>query len=123
MKPEVVIVTPALRQANNGNWQTARRWAQMLADHYRVRIVDAWSEGDEALMFALHARRSAESVAAWRQRHGPRALAVVLTGTICTEISRPIRKPGARSNWPTGWWCCRSAGRASCRPNCDRNAS
>ena len=81
MKPEIVIVTPALRQANNGNWQTARRWAQMLADHYRVRIVDAWSEGDEALMFALHARRSAESVAAWRQRHGARALAVVLTGT------------------------------------------
>ena len=81
MKPAVVIVTPALRQANNGNWQTARRWAGMLAGAYRVRITDAWTGGDEALMLALHARRSAASIAAWRQRHGARALALVLTGT------------------------------------------
>ena len=81
MKPAVVIVTPALRQANNGNWQTARRWAGMLAGAYRVRITDAWTDGDEALMLALHARRSAASIAAWRQRHGARALALVLTGT------------------------------------------
>ena len=81
MKPALVIVTPALRQANNGNWQTARRWAGMLAGAYRVRITDAWNAGDEALMLALHARRSAASIAAWRQRHGGRALALVLTGT------------------------------------------
>jgi hypothetical protein len=30
-RPSVVIVTPALADANNGNWQTARRWARMLA--------------------------------------------------------------------------------------------
>ena len=81
MKPAVVIVTPALRAANNGNWQTAQRWARMLRDDYRVRIVDAWSAGDEALMFALHARRSAASIAAWRALHGARPLALVLTGT------------------------------------------
>ncbi len=81
MKPAVVIVTPALRAANNGNWQTAQRWARMLRDDYRVRIVDAWTGGDEALMLALHARRSADSVDAWRARHGTRPLALVLTGT------------------------------------------
>ena len=81
MKPAVVIVTPALRQANNGNWQTARRWAAMLAGAHRVRITDAWTGGDEALMLALHARRSAASISAWRERLGTRALAVVLTGT------------------------------------------
>ncbi len=80
-KPAVVIVTPALRAANNGNWQTAQRWARMLGGAYRVRVTDAWTDGDEALMFALHARRSASSVQAWRARHGARPLALVLTGT------------------------------------------
>jgi hypothetical protein len=29
-RQKIVIVTPALADANNGNWQTARRWRQML---------------------------------------------------------------------------------------------
>ena len=77
---KLVIVTPALAQANNGNWQTAQRWARMLRIHYRVRLADRWVQGDEDLMIALHARRSAASVAAWRQRDG-RPLVLVLTGT------------------------------------------
>jgi len=28
--PRVLIVSPALASANNGNWQTASRWSQML---------------------------------------------------------------------------------------------
>ena len=78
--PALVIVTPALAAANNGNWQTARRWAQMLAKHYRVRLTDAWDGGAEDLMIALHARRSALSVAAWRAVR-PGRLVLVLTGT------------------------------------------
>jgi hypothetical protein len=27
--PQVVIVTPALRSDNNGNWQTAQRWQRI----------------------------------------------------------------------------------------------
>lgn len=81
MKPRIVIVTPALRQANNGNWQTARRWAQMLHDDYRVHLTDRWHAGGEALMLALHARRSAASIQAWRSQRGASPLAVVLTGT------------------------------------------
>ena len=77
----LVIVTPALAAANNGNWQTAQRWARLLRRHYRVRLTDAWDGGDEALMIALHARRSAASVAAWRAQHGSRPLVLVLTGT------------------------------------------
>ena len=80
MLPALVIVTPALAAANNGNWQTARRWAQMLSAHYQVRLTHAWDSGAEALMIALHARRSAPSVAAWHAaRRGP--LLLVLTGT------------------------------------------
>ena len=77
----MVIVTPALAAANNGNWQTARRWSRMLSAAYRVRLVDQWHGGDEALMIALHARRSAAAVQAWRAAHPARPLVLVLTGT------------------------------------------
>jgi putative glycosyltransferase (TIGR04348 family) len=79
--PGIVLVTPALAAANNGNWQTARRWAGMLGSMHPVRLAAAWQGGDEALMIALHARRSAPSIAAWKQAHPQRPLVVVLTGT------------------------------------------
>ena len=74
-------MTPALASANNGNWQTARRWAHLLRSAYRVHITDQWHGGDEALMLALHARRSAPAIVAWRARHPDRPLVLVLTGT------------------------------------------
>jgi putative glycosyltransferase (TIGR04348 family) len=84
-RPEVVIVTPALAEANNGNWRTARRWARMLAHDFRVGLTDRWTggkkDGGPALMIALHARRSAASVRAWREAYPSRPLVVVLTGT------------------------------------------
>ena len=82
--PQLVIVTPALRDANNGNWQTARRWQRHLAGQFAARIVREWPGapvGDDAAMIALHARRSAASIAAWAREHPHRGLAVVLTGT------------------------------------------
>ncbi|MCQ9378594.1 selenoneine biosynthesis selenosugar synthase SenB [Methyloversatilis sp. XJ19-49] len=78
---KMVIVTPALADANNGNWRTARRWASMLRDRCEVHLTGAWNDGDESVMIALHARRSAASAAAWRARHPERPLIVVLTGT------------------------------------------
>ena len=80
-RAEIVIVTPALAVANNGNWQTAQRWAGMLSADYRVRLAAQWSQGDESVMVALHARRSADAIAAWRRTHPQRPLVVVLTGT------------------------------------------
>jgi putative glycosyltransferase (TIGR04348 family) len=82
--PSVVIVSPALAGANNGNWQTAQRWQQLLEQRCKVRIVQSWPDDeahDDAAMLALHARRSADAIAAWAQAHGERGLAVVLTGT------------------------------------------
>jgi putative glycosyltransferase (TIGR04348 family) len=82
-KLRVVIVSPALADANNGNWQTARRWQHLLSAH-SARIVRQWPDaqaGDDDVMLALHARRSAESVQAWHAQHGQRGLGVVLTGT------------------------------------------
>lgn len=79
----VVIVSPTLAEANNGNWQTARRWQRLLSPH-RVRIVQHWPDAladKDDVMLALHARRSADAVQAWHDRHGQRGLGMVLTGT------------------------------------------
>lgn len=84
MSLHVVIVTPALADANNGNWQTARRWARFLAATCFVRLAKHWPDAEAArdrVMIALHARRSAASIAAWHEVHGSRGLGVVLTGT------------------------------------------
>jgi putative glycosyltransferase (TIGR04348 family) len=79
----VTIVTPALADANNGNWQTARRWAAMLSGDCAVRLCRQWPDGgaESDVLIALHARRSAPSVAAWAQAHPTRPLLLALTGT------------------------------------------
>jgi len=77
----VVIVTPSPASGTSGNRQTAHRWARFLRTAFRVRLATQWSGGDEALMIALHARRSAASVAAWRAAQPQRPLLLVLTGT------------------------------------------
>ena len=74
-------MTPALADANNGNWQTARRWARFLRTAYRVHLAADWQGGEEALMIALHARRSASAMTAWRAAHPHRPLLLALTGT------------------------------------------
>ena len=93
--PQVVIVSPALREANNGNWQTAWRWQRYLSPVFRTRIVREWPDdeaADDQVMLALHARRSAAAIAAWHARHGTHRLAVVLTGT---DLYRDIRTDAA----------------------------
>ena len=73
-----------MASANNGNWQTARRWQEFLAGTCNVRMSQRWPDDgsqDDVVMLALHARRSADSIEAWAGAHGDRGLAVVLTGT------------------------------------------
>lgn len=53
----------------------------MLRSAYRVNVVAQWSQGEEALMIALHARKSAPSIAAWRAARPRQPLVVTLTGT------------------------------------------
>ena len=84
-RPSLAIVSPALAAANNGNWQTAQRWASFLTGLCETRIVTSWPDGPAAAgdraMIALHARRSAYAIEAWASSRDGGALAVVLTGT------------------------------------------
>jgi putative glycosyltransferase (TIGR04348 family) len=76
------IVSPGTARDNNGNWHTAARWAAFLAPH-DVTIAAGWTAGEPApdLLIALHARRSAAALAAFRERHPGRPALLVLTGT------------------------------------------
>ena len=47
LRKDIVIVTPALADANNGNWHTAARWARMLGGDYGLRVVQEWDGGDD----------------------------------------------------------------------------
>jgi putative glycosyltransferase (TIGR04348 family) len=85
--PTLLLVTPYLAAANNGNWRTAARWSRLLSPHYRT-IVQAATEpvamgraANAEAMIALHARRSHAAIAAWRALRPGQPHAVVLTGT------------------------------------------
>lgn len=82
-RPRILIVTPYTARTNNGNWQTASRWARMLRGPFDVRIAQAWHPADPApdLLIALHARRSAAAVEAFARAFPQRPRLVVLTGT------------------------------------------
>jgi len=82
-RPCILIVSPAAARDNNGNWQSASRWARFLRARYRVEIATAWTPGDAApdLLIALHARRSAASLSAFRAVCPERPALLVLTGT------------------------------------------
>ena len=74
------LVTPAGPGTRNGNRHTALRWATLLrASGHRVRVALAWNGEPCDALIALHARRSAESIARYAARGKP--LVVVLTGT------------------------------------------
>ena len=89
VRPVICLVTPGTRDANNGNWRTAVRWAALLRDRYRIIVQTAWTAEPCDAMIALHARRSAESIARFRSLGRP--LAVVLSGT---DLYRDL--PGSR---------------------------
>lgn len=81
-KQTICIVSPALAQANNGNWQTARRWAQFLRTRYQADIASDWADQPApSLLIALHARRSAQPLARFCAAYPGRPSILVLTGT------------------------------------------
>jgi putative glycosyltransferase (TIGR04348 family) len=86
-KKHIVIISPALANANNGNWQTAQRWSAFLAARHHTRIVEshdpAMAEACAAadVVVALHARRSAAAIKQAAGCHPRPAIVLVLTGT------------------------------------------
>jgi glycosyltransferase involved in cell wall biosynthesis len=82
----IAIITPALHDANNGNWQTAQRWASIFAAHHAVDLALGVGDLPKPLaqydtLIALHARRSAASITAFAAARPSTPLWVVLTGT------------------------------------------
>lgn len=92
MKKHIVILSPALAIANNGNWQTASRWARMLRPYYRLSVASSTASfreiGQPDLVIALHARRSAQALAAIAAGLPAVPIILVLTGT---DLYRDIR--------------------------------
>ncbi|MEO8921248.1 MAG: selenoneine biosynthesis selenosugar synthase SenB [Caldimonas sp.] len=87
--PRVCIVSPALADANNGNWHTASRWQRFLAPVCEVDVRSEWhADAEGTVLIALHARRSADSIDRFRQRWPDGPLALVLTGT---DLYRDLR--------------------------------
>ncbi|HVE51365.1 MAG TPA: TIGR04348 family glycosyltransferase, partial [Casimicrobiaceae bacterium] len=85
--PTLLLVTPYLADANNGNWRTADRWSRLLAPTYGTILQSADAAPSDArsgmavAMIALHARRSRAAIERWKREFSQRALVVVLTGT------------------------------------------
>ncbi|MDP2027759.1 selenoneine biosynthesis selenosugar synthase SenB [Sulfuriferula sp.] len=86
---KICLITPAPPGSHLGNRHTALRWAAMLRQHgHQVELRVTWDDQPADLMLALHARRSADSIARFHaaQPHAP--LIVALTGT---DIYRDIQ--------------------------------
>ncbi|MGE0357572.1 MAG: selenoneine biosynthesis selenosugar synthase SenB [Burkholderiales bacterium] len=75
------IVTPGTREANNGNWRTAKRWAGFLAGVARPIVQSEWDGEPADVAIALHAKRSAASIERLKARRPATPLALVLSGT------------------------------------------
>ena len=87
----ISVITPAAKRSRSGNRATAVRWARILQSlGHSVSVAEAWPGADGAgarrfrspdLLVAIHAWRSAPSVAAFRERHPSRPLVVLMSGT------------------------------------------
>jgi len=79
---QIAIITPAAAGSLNGNRATAKRWANFLMQlGHQVTIDVQWNGGACDAMVALHAWRSAESIAQFRQKFPDKFLIVAMTGT------------------------------------------
>ena len=86
---KVLIVTPAPRGTRYGNRVTALRWAGILRSlGHRVHVLTEYSGEQCDLLIGLHARRSAESMYAYKTAHPDRPLILALTGT---DVYQDIR--------------------------------
>jgi putative glycosyltransferase (TIGR04348 family) len=78
----IIIVTPAKLKSLSGNRATAQRWAFFLQQlGHKVTISVKWDKSPCDLMVALHAWRSADDIAAFKEKYPSHPLIVAMTGT------------------------------------------
>jgi putative glycosyltransferase (TIGR04348 family) len=79
----ILIVTPVVAASDSGNGVTARRWARLLTGlGHRVTVAQRYpADSTFKALIALHARKSAASVRAFRADHPHAPVVVALTGT------------------------------------------
>ena len=79
---KISLITPAKKQAKNGNRTTALRWARMLRQAgHRVHIDTGYGGKACDVMIAIHAWRSASAILRYRNRCPGGPLVVCLGGT------------------------------------------
>jgi len=89
LRPLIRIAVPPGAAARSGNRVSASRWARVLKDlGYRARVQEGWAGEPADCLLALHARRNALAVRAFRRAYPERPLVVVLTGT---DLYRDLR--------------------------------
>ena len=78
----IILITPAKKQSKTGNRVTASRWERLLRGlGHRVTVQFDWDGTPGDMMVAIHAWRSASSIARFRQQFPGRPLVVALSGT------------------------------------------
>ena len=78
----IILITPAKKQSKTGNRVTASRWKRLLRGlGHRVTVQFDWDGTPGDMMVAIHAWRSASSIARFRQQFPGRPLVVALSGT------------------------------------------
>ncbi len=93
---KIVIITPASAGSRSGNRNTAARWARMLRElGHQVSMEVSW--GDQAcdVMFALHAKKSRDSIVRYARAQPRFPLILALTGT---DLYRDIRNDAGAQN-------------------------
>jgi len=83
---KIALVTPlsepAFKGMATGNLVTARRWGEILRKlGHSVAVLDAYDGEAVDVLVALHARKSAASIAKFSETHPNKPLIVALTGT------------------------------------------
>jgi putative glycosyltransferase (TIGR04348 family) len=87
---KLLIVTPAPPKSKRGNRITAVRWAGLLRElNHHVKIAESYDGKRCDAFIALHARRSAKSIAHFHRKHPGKPLILALTGT---DLYRDIFK-------------------------------
>ena len=86
MTLNISVITSAAKRSRSGNRTTAVRWARILESlGHSTTIDEAWPGAVQPettdILIAIHAWRSAASVAAFRARHPSRPLVVLMSGT------------------------------------------